>query len=158
MPALYKTILFLHVLSALWMAASAFAGTVVRAQAKRTTDFKMRASVFQLGARLVAVFGLPGALVAGATGIAMLVMNRPFLEFGWVHVSLTLWVVLVSINLFYSFPRLRRTVRAMEASVAAGAPTDELKRLTASKLPMILADVNALGVVVFVFLMVIKPF
>ena len=153
MPALYKTLLFLHVLSALWMAASAFAGTVVRAQAKRAADFPGRVGAFRIGARLVTVFGLPGALTAGITGILLLV-----LEAGWVHVSLTIWTVLISINLFYSFPRLRRTVRAMEESLAAGAPTEELKRLTASKLPMILADVNALAIVVFVFLMVLKPF
>ena len=49
MPALYKTLLFLHVLSALWMAASAFAGTVVRAQAKRAADFPGRVGAFRIG-------------------------------------------------------------------------------------------------------------
>jgi uncharacterized membrane protein len=158
MTALYKTLLLLHVLSALWMAASAFAGTVVRAQARRAADLAGRATAMRIGGRLVADFGLPGAIVAGLSGIGLILMNRPFLQMGFVHVSLTLWTILVSVNLFYSFPRLRRTLAEMERSAAAGAPTEELKRLTSAKLPAILADVNALAVVLFVVLMVLKPF
>lgn len=158
MPALYKTLLLLHVLSALWMAAAAFAGTVVRAQAKRAPDLAGRVAPMRIAGRLVSIFGLPGAIVAGLTGIGLILLNRPFLEMGWVHVSLTLWVVLISINLFYSFPRLRRMVRAVEESAAAGRQTEELQRLAAAKLPKILADVNALAIVVFVVLMVLKPF
>jgi hypothetical protein len=75
-----------------------------------------------------------------------------------VHASIGLWLLLLSINLFYSYPRLTRTLAAAEASLAAGAPTPELEQLTASKLPNILADLNALGVVIFVLLMVLKPF
>jgi hypothetical protein len=47
---------------------------------------------------------------------------------------------------------------AGEASLAAGAPTDELKRLAADKLPGIVADLQALGLVLLVLLMAFKPF
>jgi uncharacterized membrane protein len=91
----------------------------------------------------------------------MLVVNMPLFQLpraGWIHASLTLWVLIISINLFYNFPRLRKTLAAAEASLAAGAPNDEFKRLTASKLPARLADLTALAVVIFVVLMVLRPF
>ena len=37
-------------------------------------------------------------------------------------------------------------------------PTPELQRLMAAKWPGILADLNALGIVILVVLMVLKPF
>jgi hypothetical protein len=77
---------------------------------------------------------------------------------GWVHASIGLWLVLLGLNLFYNFPRLAKTLAAAEASLAAGAPSDELERLTASKAPAMIADLTALGVVIFVVLMVMKPF
>ena len=158
MSALYRTVLFLHVLSALWLAASGFAGTVVRAHARRAPDLAGKASAFRIGRRLVTIFGLPGAILAGLTGLFLVFFNRPLLAMGWVRVSITLWAIMISTNLFYSFPRVLRTSAALEASLEAGAPTDELKRLTASKLPTIVADLNALAIVVFVLLMVLKPF
>ena len=47
---------------------------------------------------------------------------------------------------------------ASRAVFAAGGPSDELRHLTAAKLPGILADLSALGIVVLVILMVVRPF
>ena len=47
---------------------------------------------------------------------------------------------------------------ALLASLAAGAPSDELKRLTAMKAPAIVADLQALSLVLLTLLMVLKPF
>ena len=153
-------LLLVHVLSALWLSAAAFGGTVVRAAGKRAPDLAGTVHSLRIAHRLVSVFGLPGSIVAGVTGLLLLFYGpRPFgFEPGWVHASVGLWVVLLGLNLFYNFPRLAKTLAAAEASLEAGAPSDELKRLTASKAPGIIADLTALGVVIFVVLMVMKPF
>ena len=147
-----------HVASALWLAANAFGGTVVRAAGRRSTDLASKVAAMRIGARMALVFGLPGSILAGLSGLFMVWRAPALLEMGWIHASITLWVLLLGMNTIYLAPRMKRVLAAAEASLAAGAPTAELKSLTSSKLPSILADLNALGVVIFLVLMVLKPF
>jgi hypothetical protein len=154
----YQLLVFVHVLSALWLSASAFGGAVVRAAGKRADDLSTKTACLRIGWRLASVFGVPGSLVAGATGLTLVFVNRSWLEAGWVHAAIALWAALIASTLFYNVPRLRKTLAAAEASLAAGEPTEELKRLSASKMPARIADLTALGVVVFVVLMVLRPF
>jgi uncharacterized membrane protein len=151
-------ILLVHILSAFWLAAGAFAGAVVRAQAKRASELAGRVTALRIGNRLVSVFAIPGSLAAGLTGLSLL---DPF-GYGfrphWVHAALAIWLLLTAVGVFYTAPHLRRLLAAAEASLKAGAPSVELQRLAQKKLPGILADVSALGIVVLVFLMVLRPF
>ena len=156
--SLYLWLKLIHVAAALWLAASAFGGAVVRAVAKRTPDLAGKVVAMRIGARIGMVFGLPGSIVAGLTGIYMVIRAPALLEMGWVHASITLWVLLLAANTLYSIPRGKRMLAAAEASLAAGAPTDELKRLASAKAPGMIADLNALGVLIFLVLMVLKPF
>ena len=100
------------------------------------------------GWRLATIFGIPGGIVSGLTGLVLLTPLGYGFRPGWVHASMTLWGVLLLLNLFYLAPRLKKTLAAAEASLAAGAPTVELQRLTSAKHPAILAHISALGVVV----------
>lgn len=151
-------LLLLHVFAGFWLAAAAFGGTVVRAVGRRSPDLAGRVAALRVGARLATVFGLPGALLVGATGIWIVVRSPEWLKQGWVHVSLTLWVVIFALNFFYSGPRLKKLLAAGEASLAAGAPNAEFQRLAASQAPARIADLSALALVVFIVLMVLKPF
>lgn len=151
-------LLTLHILSAFWLTASAFGGTVVRAAGKRAPDLAGKVAALRIGERMATVFGLPGGLLVGVTGIWIVVRAPEWLKFGWVHASLTLWAVVFGTNAFYLGPRLRKLLAAGEASLAAGAPSEEFQRLASSKLAARLADVNALAIVIFVVLMVLKPF
>jgi len=151
-------ILVLHVLSAFWLAVSAFGGAVVRATGRRSPDLAGKVTALRIGWRLASVFGLPGSIVAGITGLYMLDLRGWGFGHGWIHVSVTLWVLILALNLAYSFPRLKRTLAAAEDSLAAGVPSDEFKRLASAKAPRMLADLTAVAVVVFIVLMVTKPF
>jgi uncharacterized membrane protein len=150
-------LLFFHILAALWLAAGVFAGAVVRAQTRRAADLAGRVFGLRLAWRLTAVYTLPGAIVAGLLGFYLVTARGYNFRLGWVQVSAVLYLAMIALILFYLTPRLRRTVAAAEASLAAGAPTAELERLAGAKLPGILADVNALGIVVLTLLMVLKP-
>ncbi len=150
--------LVLHVLAALWLAAGAFAGAAVRAYGRRASTLAERVTCLRLGQRLVNVFALPGGIVVGILGIGLL---HPFgygFAPGWVRLSLALWVVMLANGVFYLRPSLRRLLAAAEASLAAGAPTPELKALAGAKGPAIAADLNALGIVLLTLLMVTRPF
>jgi uncharacterized membrane protein len=148
--------LFLHVLAALWLATGVFAGAVVRAQTRRAPDLAARVFGLRLAWRLSTIYTVPGAIVAGLLGFYLVTARGWGFGLLWVQISAALYLVLIVITLVYLTPHLRRTRAAAEASLAAGAPTPELERLTGSKLPGILADVNALGIVVLTLLMVFK--
>ncbi len=158
MLALTPWLLFLHVLAALWLAGGAFSGAVVRSVTRKAPDLASRVHGLRIGSRLANVYSLPGGIVAGILGIGLL---HP-LGFGfrpvWVHVSIGIWLLMLANGLFYLRPWMSRTLAEAEASLATGAPTDELKRLTALKGPRMAADLNALGVVLLAYLMVVKPF
>lgn len=158
MNALAPWLLFLHVLAALWLAAGAFAGAVVRSMTKRAPDLPSRVHGLRIGWRLVKVFALPGGLVAALLGFAILHPLGYGFRPGWVHASIGVWLYSYAVGLLYLAPWLKKTLAAAEASLAAGAPSDELKRLTSMKAPGILADVNALALVILTLLMVVKPF
>jgi uncharacterized membrane protein len=103
------------------------------------------------------VLTLPGALLAGLLGIGLVPMRGFRFSQGWVELSLLIYFVMILVTLFYVAPMLLKTVRAAEASLAAGAPTESFQKLASAKLPSILADVNALGIVILTFLMAVKP-
>lgn len=158
MASLTLWINFLHVLAALWLAAGAFAGAVVRAQSRRAPELAAKVQGLRIAWRLVTVCTIPGSVVAGLLGVVLAFRLGFGFQPGWVHASLGLWLLLLAVGLFYSSPRLKRMLAAGEASLAAGAPTDELKRMAADKLPGIVADLQALGLVLLVLLMAVKPF
>jgi uncharacterized membrane protein len=150
--------LFLHLLAALWLAGAAFGGTIVRAQMRRATDLRAKVEGLRTLRRLMMVMGLPGSILAGLVGIELVRRMEISYSTGWVAASIVIWALSVVMTLFFLGPRLRRTLAAGEASLAAGAATAEFQALGASRLPSILADFNALVIVLLTFLMVFKPF
>ncbi len=149
-------ILFLHVLAALWLAAGVFGTTVIRVQTKKATDFRAKAFGIRLLARSMKVFSVPGAVISGLLGIYLAAKRFSF-EFLWVQLSTVIWLALIAVTLFYLAPKVKQLAAAAESSLVAGAPTEEFEKLAANKLPGILADVNALGIVILVLLMTVKP-
>ena len=151
-----RWILFGHLAAALWLASGSFAGAVVRAQTRRAASLSEKVFGLRLAWRLMAAFVVPGALAAGLTGIELARRSYGFRPF-WVHGSLALYALMLALTLFYLAPRVKRTLAAGLASLAAGAPTPELQALAGAKLPAILADLNALGILVLTLLMALKP-
>jgi uncharacterized membrane protein len=148
MTAMISWFRFLHIFAALWLAGGLFAGPVVRAQLRRSDDPQQKSLGARLLWRLCALFVLPGLLVSGLLGFHLLgVLHFPF-SMLWVKLSLAVWGLMLLSTLFIIVPWARRGARATDA---------ERERWLAAKLPGILWDVNALGVVVLTLLMVLKP-
>lgn len=153
----YSLLKAFHVLTSLWIAVSAFGGSALRASIKRAPDLAARISILRAAVRIGLVFGLGGGIAVGLSGIA-LAMSSGYMSAAWVHASIGLWILMLALNIFFLAPRARRMLAAGEASLAAGAPTDEFKRLAANPVPPYLAELPALAVVIFIVLMVLKPF
>ena len=158
MFSMHHGMLFLHLLAALWLAGAVFGGTIVRAQMRRATDLRAKVDGLRTMRRLTAVMGLPGSILAGLVGIELVRRLEVAWSTGWVVASLVLWGASLAVTVLYLSPRLGRAIAAGEASVAAGAATAEFQALAASRLPSVLADFNALVIVLLTFLMVFKPF
>ncbi len=154
----YALLTVVHVLAALWVGVAGFGGAVLRASIKRAPDLAARISILRAAVRVGLVFGLGGGLAVGLTGLGLAMANPVWLKMGWVHASIGLWVAMLLLNSFYLAPRARRMLAAGEASLEAGGPTEEFKRLAANPVPPWLAELPAVSVVIFVVLMVLKPF
>ena len=151
-----RWMLLLHVLAALWLTSGIFAGAVARALTRRAALLSDKVFGLRLAWRLTIVFIIPGALLAGLLGIELARRSYGFAAF-WVRASLLLYALMLALTLFYIRPRLARTLSAGVASLAAGSPTADFQALASAKLPGILADLNALGIVLLTLLMVLKP-
>jgi len=132
----------LHIITALWLTAGVFASAVVFALQKRTSDPAARAFATKVAWRLLTVYTLPGALISGALGIYQ-AMARFGFQGGWIHASLTLWLILLATTLFVQMPKIREALRT-------GG--------TVPPVAAMLSHVNALLIVLMVFLMAFKPF
>ncbi len=148
-------ILFFHVLAALWLTAGAFGSTVIRAQTRKVRDFRAKAFGIRLLARSVKVFSVPGSVVAGVLGLYLVAARGYRFDSLWVILSSAIWFVMLFVTLFYIAPKVMQLAAATEA--AGGESNPEVERLMANKLPGILADVIALGIVILVLLMTVKP-
>jgi len=132
----------LHIFTAIWLTAGVFGSAVVFAQLKRTSDPAGRAFGARVAWRLLAVYTLPGAVLSGALGLYQ-AMDRFGFRGGWIHASVTLWLILLAIVLFVQMPKVR------EAARTGGDVSPMVAMLT---------HVNALLIVLMIFLMAFKPF
>lgn len=149
---------FLHTFAALWLAAGALAAAAVRAQTKRAATLPERLFGLRLAYRLVNLFSLPGAVVTGLLGLALVSSRGYSWRAGWIHASIGLWALALGLSVFYGRPHLKRLIAGAETSLAQGAPTPEFQALVARKGPARVADLMLVALVLLVLLMVFKPF
>ncbi len=149
---------WLHIVAALWMAAGAFAVPVVRVQLVRSRELPQRLVLLRLLRRLHSFYLIPGLLAAGVSGIGLLHPLGYGFRPGWVHASLALWLVLVVWSLSVGGPFLKELQKAAEGAISRPEAQEELERLLAKRTHLLLFDLNALAVLLFTYLMVLRPF
>jgi uncharacterized membrane protein len=147
--------LLFHVLFALWLTGGVFGSIVARAQARRATGAAERLSALRIAQRLNKIYTLPGLVLSGLTGIALVGhLGYAFSQL-WVHLSTVLWALMLAAALFVLTPGLKRSVATAEE--AAATEGDDGAAAGPSRLVAVLGDVLALLIVVLVALMVLKP-
>jgi uncharacterized membrane protein len=157
MSPLYVWFLFLHVAAALWLAAGVFASAVVRVQGKRASTLAERGLAAALLWRLHVMFTLPGLLVGGFIGFYLVTAGGFRFNEVWVMSASFLFLMMFLSTLFLVTPALQRQRHAAEQAAVSEEAVPRLELALANRLPGVLSDVNALIILVLVFLMVIKP-
>ena len=127
-----------HEIVALWLATGVFGSVVLRAYLMRSGG---DAAGQALLTRFHTVFSVPGVILAGIIGFALLGIRKFGFNLGWVQASLALYLVLLVSILFLQLPALRR-------ARTGAAP---------SKLVAMLPHVDATLIVILVILMAVKP-
>ncbi|RME51399.1 MAG: DUF2269 family protein [Deltaproteobacteria bacterium] len=147
-----------HILFVLWFAGGVLAAPIVRVRLKRAEGLRERVFALQLLDRLQKLLVLPGLLLAGLFGFGLLHTGGYGFRHGWVHLSIAIYLLLLLLNFAYITPQLRKRVMAAEASKEAGEETEALRALLDDKKFGMLADINAIALLLLSLLMTLKPF
>lgn len=154
MTHIAKGFLLVHILAALWFAAGLLAGTVTRAQGKRAKSASERLIAIRLTWRLTRYFTLPGLIIAGLVGAALVTLRGYSFHLGWVFASMIIYLVLLICLLFLLTPQQWKMSLAAEESEGNDP---RLQGALSATVPALVEGVSALMMLVLVFLMTVKP-
>ncbi|HKD75371.1 MAG TPA: DUF2269 family protein [Ktedonobacterales bacterium] len=156
-----KNILFiLHVLSAVYFALGAVLATVFTLQVPNTPTLTAKARVMGNNSRVARMVIIPGALLAGLSGLVLAYVEGPnsFAMFhnGWVIISLALFVAALVLG-GVSGPLAAKLRQRVETEARSGKrPSADLVKALKAPTPYILTGVNLLITVALVVLMFTK--
>ena len=148
---------FLHVAAALWVSAGVFGSAVVRAQARRAATLAERIQGARMLWRLHTIYTLPGLVLVGLLGFWTVSVRGFAWGALWIAASSLLYTMMLLWTLFVVTPALARLNGTAQAAVADRAAVPQFEVAAAARLWGILSDVNALAILILVYLMVMKP-
>jgi uncharacterized membrane protein len=162
---LFLFVRFLHISSAIWFIGGLLARQIVRAYAKRTEDVHRFATLSEAAGRIENTMVIPGNMAVIILGVVLaLLIKAPILGFlqgadrNWLLVSnLLLLVGLLIVPLIF-LPRGKKFGVALEDALAKGQMTPELRATLDDPVVRAAHWYELIGMVVVVFLMVLKPF
>lgn len=153
-----KTILFLHILAAMWLVAGILGYIVLYLRARRADDIAEVRATLGSARAVERWLATPGA---GLVGIFGLLLMWRYSDLGidvgkwtWLHISIVLWL---SINIIGAFTN-RATRRAVELAAASGGSLADVRAALSSGAHAGLLALNALITLFVIYLMVFQPF
>lgn len=149
-----KGFLLVHILAAFWFAAGLLAGSLARFQGKRAESAPARLFAARLTWRLTKIFTLPGLIVAGLVGAALVTLRGYSFHIAWVLASMILYLILLVFLLFLLTPHQWKTAIAAEASEGNDP---HLASALGARLPALVEGASALIMLALVLLMTVKP-
>lgn len=154
----YEWLLVLHLVGVFLLVAGSGAATVLGIAQTRTSETRVMATLSRLSG--IAEWGLiyPGLVVAIAFGSWL--VDEAGYDFGdaWLTAAYILWVAAALAGLLVLSPATRRLRRRADEFVAEGVATsEELRAQAAAPLVGILAVLEDLAIIAFLYLMVAKP-
>jgi hypothetical protein len=156
-----KNIVFvLHVLSAVYFAFGAVLATIFTLQVPNTPTLTAKARVMGNNSRVARMVIIPGALLAGLSGLVLAYVEGPnsfrMLHNGWVIISLVLFVAAIVLG-GVSGPLATKLRQRVETEARSGKrPSADLVKALKAPTPYILTGVNLLITVALVVLMFTK--
>lgn len=152
---MYRFWLFVHLGGLLLFVAGHGASAVVGLRLRRERDparmgALLDASAATRGSTYV------GMALLGAGGFVDAFLGRWWSN-GWVWTSTVVFVGMAALLIALAFPYYRR-LRLAVAQAASAEGGEEIDRLTASPVPLVILSVGLIGLGVILWLMVFKPF
>jgi uncharacterized membrane protein len=159
---LYQVSVAIHVMLAIAVLGPTFAYPIIQMTAEKRFPRQLPAAlqiIHTIDSRLVN----PGAVLLLGTGIFQWIDgNWDMGEDQWLAIGFTLFIVMLGSAMTFLTPRLKKGAAAAERMVEAAGPdgevvlSEEYKQIM--RVPNALGPALAIGVLVIVYLMEVKPF
>jgi hypothetical protein len=143
----------LHVLVSVYFVIGVVLGTIFTLQVPNTPTLTAKARVMGYSNRVALTMIIPGALLAGISGIVLAIQefSKPF-SHPWIVGSLVLFALIVIVG-GATGPISARTRRMVEAEARSPRPSATLVAALRSPLPLIFTAINVLLTIALVVLM-----
>jgi uncharacterized membrane protein len=154
----YEWLLIAHLLGVFLLVAGSGAATVLGIAQGRTDSPRVMATLARLSEIAEYVLIYPGMVLALLFGSWL--VDEAGYDYGdsWIVTAYVVWALAILAGLFFLTPATRRLRRRAEELVSEGTETSEqLKRQAGSPIVGIVAMLENVAVIVFLYLMVSKP-
>ena len=153
-----EILLFVHLLGVFVMLSAAGVSTAVGVATGRITRVRTAAFLLDLQQRVEWFVTLPGAVIVLVAGMLLVDPAGYSLSDGWVNGAIVLLLLALVLDFGGLMPQNRRIARVAAQLLAEGTEvSDDVARLARSPRVMALGLALDLILVVFLWLMVVKP-
>ena len=156
----YQWIVFLHILGVFWFLLAHGVSLYVAVRVQREKDIHGIQALLGLSASAV-MASLIGLIVLLAAGVALAFMGSWWSQ-GWVWASLGVFVLIWASMSIFTGPAFRRARMAAgftgPTTVNESSVSEKLPQAIAELRPMIPMVIGGVGLIVILWLMVLKPF
>jgi len=159
------TVRLLHILTSIWFISGLLGRWVAYAQATRATDIQIVGTLLKLSDRFERLMVIPGSQTVLVLGLLTAwLQGQPLFgllqggQTNWLFVSLLLFISIIPIVVVVLAPRRKRRLAALDAALATGALTLELRAALADRAVIRARMLELLIIVVILVLMILKPF
>jgi uncharacterized membrane protein len=163
--SLYLILRLLHISAAIVFVGGLFARQAVRSLISRTQDVSAIATLTEAAGRVERWMVIPGNVLAIVFGLILALTTRaPILgalerpQPNWLLASIVLLAVLLPLVPIVFLPRGKVFEASLQRAVAAGQVTPELRERMNDPVVRWAHTTEMVGVILIVFLMVVKPF
>ena len=157
---MYQWIVFLHILGVFWFLLAHGVSLYVAVRVQREKDIHGIQALLGLSASAV-MASLIGLIVLLAAGVALAFMGSWWSQ-GWVWASLGVFVLIWASMSIFTGPAFRRARMAAgftgQTTVNESSVSEKLPQAIAELRPMIPMVIGGVGLIVILWLMVLKPF
>ena len=157
---MYQWIVFLHILGVFWFLLAHGVSLYVAVRVQREKDIHGIQALLGLSASAV-MASLIGLIVLLAAGVALAFMGSWWSQ-GWVWASLGVFVLIWASMSIFTGPAFRRARMAAgftgPTTVNESSVSEKLPQAIAELRPMIPMVIGGVGLIVILWLMVLKPF
>lgn len=162
----YIIMKFFHIIAVIALVGGLFARQLVRRYAKKTNNIKEFATLMNAAGQIERILVIPGSAATLVFGVILsLIGGLPIFGFlqgatqNWLLVSNVLLVfALILLPMFIFFPRGKKFEPILQAALAKGEITTELRAAMDNKVVNLAHMIEEVSVIAIVALMVLKPF